>query len=125
MKVDTEIKIFQSVVAVVVIGLALWVASMGWNKYSNWKDSIDKRDRIAAAKKAVYRARLPKAGDRVVLNDANVSVVKEFFWTQKFRVRYDNGTMALVHEREMLDLKKVKHKIPEKRKTVSLDVAIK
>lgn len=118
MKVDTEIKIFKSIAAIVVISLVIWLGMLGINKFRDWNADIKERDRTADIKQVAYRSRLPKAGDRVVLNDANVSVIKEYFWSRKFRIRYDNGSMADVHEKEMLDLQKVKPKIPEKQKNV-------
>jgi hypothetical protein len=118
MKVDREIAVMKFVVGFVVVALVLWAGIAGVKKFRDWNAEINERDRIAEVKNTAYRARLPKAGERVVLNDANVSVIKEYFWSRKFRIRYDNGSMADVHEKEMLDLKKVKHKIPEKQKNV-------
>jgi hypothetical protein len=101
-----------------VIVFVIAVIAGIWIKIDKTLDDWGKKEQAKHEIRKVYRARLPKAGDRVILNDINVSIVKEYVWSAKFRVRYDDGRMADVAEKEMLDLKKVKPKIPEKQKNV-------
>ncbi len=104
------VKIIIFLVVIAIVGSFIYCSFIyenGW--YQTFRRETAERERIQAVKHAEQRARLPKAGDRVILNGVKVSVIKEYHWTNKFKVRYSNGIMADVASIEMLDLEKVKN----------------
>ena len=64
-----------------------------------------------AAERA-YEARLPKIGDKVMLDDVEVAIVKRKRFVCRFVVRYPTGILSEVSEKEMLDKPVIK--VPDK-----------
>ena len=90
----------------VVIGIMLsFIYSVFFDEHG-WLQRTKRQNAAVDMRQAAYKARLPEAGDKVVLNGTMVSVIKHYFWSSKILVRYPDGRMADVAEKEMLDLKK-------------------
>jgi hypothetical protein len=99
---------------------------IGVEKFVTWSSEHRAEMQIKDAKREVLNARFPKVGDTIELNGKEVVIMKEYFWCQSrtFRVRLPNGELTDILRKETIDIKPIR-KIPEKRKTTSMDVAIK
>jgi hypothetical protein len=64
------------------------------------------------AEERAYEARLPKIGDKVMLGDIEVAIVKRKYFVDRFVVRYPTGILSEVSEKEMLDKPVIK--VPDK-----------